>query len=109
LTVDALEEIRVSNFSLNFSERMLIHGHQPPVKLTNLELRLLHLLMGHSPRTVSYDEIIHHVWGSLSDADYAALKNVVYRLRLKIEANPNEPRYLVTLPGVGYKFDPARE
>lgn len=109
LTDDALEEIRVGDFILNLSERTLTLGSQPPVKLTNLELRLLHLLMSHSPRTVSYDEIIHRVWGNLSEADYAALKNVVYRLRLKIESNPNEPRYLVTLLGIGYKFDPKQE
>lgn len=107
--VDALEEIRVSNFLLNLSQRTLILENQSPVRLTNLELRLLHLLMSHSPRAVSYDQIIQRVWGNSSDSDYAALKNVVYRLRLKIEANPNHPRYLVTHPGVGYKFESVQE
>lgn len=104
LNADAMEDFRIGGFTLIFSERLLIVNDKKRVRLTNLELRLMHLLMSKSGRTMNYDEIIHRVWGYQSDADYAALKNIVYRLRRKIEPNPTQPEYLVTLPGIGYKF-----
>lgn len=109
LNVDAMEDFQVGSFALNFSERLLTIDDQSLVKLTNLELRLMHLLMSNSGRTINYDEILNHVWGDQSDADYAALKNIVYRLRRKIEPDPTQPEYLVTLPGIGYKFVPLQE
>ena len=109
LNIDAMKDFQVGSFALNFSERLLTIYDQSLVKLTNLELRLMHLLMSNSGRTINYDEIINRVWGNQSDADYAALKNIVYRLRRKIEPDPTQPEYLVTLPGIGYKFIPLQE
>lgn len=109
LNVDVMDDFQAGSFSLNFSERLLTIDDQSLVKLTNLELRLMHLLMSNSGRTINYDEIINRVWGDQSDADYGALKNIVYRLRRKIEPDPTRPEYLVTLPGIGYKFIPVQE
>jgi two-component system KDP operon response regulator KdpE len=109
LNIDAMKDFQVGSFVLNFSERLLTIDDQSLVKLTNLELRLMHLLMSNSGRTINYDEILNRVWGVQSDADYASLKNIVYRLRRKIEPKPTQPKYLVTLPGRGYKFIPAQE
>ena len=101
---DAIENVRVKDFTLLVAERKLVMGARPPIKLTNLEMRLLHLLMNRAPRTFIHDEIIKHVWGDEGDIDNAALKNMVYRLRQKIEADPTQPHYLLTMPGQGYKF-----
>ena len=48
--------------------------------------------------------IIDSVWGS-AGADRVMLKQLVYRLRRKIEFNPSEPEYLITIAGVGYSFE----
>lgn len=104
MTANAVENIRVNDCVLVVSERKLTIGERVSTKLTNLELRLLHLLMSHSPRAISSDEIIQRVWDYAAEADYAALKNVIYRLRQKIEIDPTQPRYLQTVSGVGYKF-----
>ena len=85
MTTNAIENIRVNDCVLVVSVRQFSIGSHPPVRLTNLELRLLHLLMSSSPRAITYDEIIQRVWDYAADADYAALKNVIYRLRQKIE------------------------
>jgi two-component system, OmpR family, KDP operon response regulator KdpE len=75
------------------------------VRLTNLELRLLTLLMYNPGRALSTGDIISRVWGFSSDGDKGAmLKNLVYRLRKKIEPDPNHPAYLLTDPGQGYRF-----
>jgi DNA-binding response OmpR family regulator len=104
ITEDAIENIRIGNCVLLASTRQFQIGNQLTVKLTSLELRLLHLLMNRSPRAVSHDEIIQKVWEYTADSDYGALKNVIYRLRQKIEVDPTQPHYLLTVPGVGYKF-----
>jgi len=101
---DVVENVRVNQFTLLVAERKLLIGARAPIKLTNLELRLLHLLMSRSPRAFTHEEITQRVWEDEGDTDYAALKNMVYRLRQKIEADPTQPRYLLTMPGQGYKF-----
>lgn len=74
----------------------------PPVRLTNLEFRLLHYLLANAGRTLPYDQLATHVWGFQGIGDRQALKQLVHRLRQKIEANPAEPRYIVAVAGVGY-------
>ena len=101
---NAIENIRIKNCLLASSDRTLTIAERPPVKLTNLELRLLHLLMSRSPQTSGYDEMIERVWGYASDVTHNALKNVIYRLRHKIEVDPSQPRYLLTASGLGYQF-----
>jgi DNA-binding response OmpR family regulator len=73
-----------------------------PVHLTNLEFRLLQYLMVNVAHTVSAERLTSHVWGYQGMGDRQALKQLVHRLRQKIETNPAEPQYLVTVAGVGY-------
>ena len=101
---NAIENIRITDCLLTSSDRTLTIAERPPVKLTNLELRLLHLLMSRSPRVSGYDEIFDRVWGYTSDVDRNALKTVIYRLRKKIEVDPAQPSYLLTASGLGYRF-----
>jgi DNA-binding response OmpR family regulator len=74
------------------------------VKLTNLEFRLLHLLMAHPGQVLEAGVIIDRVWGYPDTGDSVLLKNLVYRLRQKVEPEPGEPRYIGTVAGVGYAF-----
>lgn len=78
--------------------------NRPPIELTPIEFRLLHTLMRNKGRVLTHDQIISSVWGY----DYEGYSNqvAVYmrRLRLKIEPDPDNPRYLLTVRGVGYKF-----
>ncbi len=77
-----------------------------PVRLTNLELRLLQVLLANAGHTLPSDRLLSHVWGSRGAGDRQLLKQLVHRLRQKIEApaieENAEPRYLVTVSGVGY-------
>jgi DNA-binding response OmpR family regulator len=75
-----------------------------PVRLTNLEFRLLHLLVATPNRTIPPERLLRHVWGDRSAGDRQALKQLVHRVRQKIEIDPSEPRLLTTVPGVGYRL-----
>jgi len=73
-----------------------------PTRLTNLEFRLLGLLLANDGRTLSAERMTTHVWGHRGAGDRQLLKQLVHRLRQKIEEDPAAPCYLVTVSGVGY-------
>ena len=72
------------------------------VRLTNLEFRLLHYLLVNVGHTLPFEQLNRHVWGYRGEGDRQLLKQLVHRLRRKLERNPAEPEYLVTVTGVGY-------
>jgi DNA-binding response OmpR family regulator len=76
----------------------------PPLRLTPLEFRLLQLLAANEGRPVPAERILRHVWGARGEGDRQLLKQLVHRLRRKLEADPAHPRRLQTEPGVGYRL-----
>jgi DNA-binding response OmpR family regulator len=77
-----------------------------PVRLTRKEFDLLHLLASNAGRAFSRSELLEDVWDFAWDGDAATVTVHVRRLREKIEDDPSNPRHLVTVWGVGYRFDP---
>jgi len=106
ISVNALEPIRVGSLQLFPSEKILMLKNGNTVILTNLELRLLHYLMSRSDHAVTIEELNWRVWGYSKETDTTMLKNAIYRLRRKIEADPTHPQILQNVVGVGYKFVP---
>ena len=102
--VEVLETIRVDDLQLVPTDRSVILDDRDPIRLTNLELRLLYYLMGRPGRTLTTEELCQRVWSHHSVGDPTTLKNLVYRVRRKIEADPANPQYLHTVAGVGYRF-----
>ncbi len=80
-----------------------------PVRLTQLEYRLLQYLLVNANRTVTAERLATHVWGYQGIGDRQALKQLVHRLRQKLEPNPAQPAYLVTVAGIGYSLHPPAE
>ena len=80
-----------------------------PARLTNLEARLLQILLANGGHTLPLDRLTSHVWGDRGLGDRQILKQLVHRLRRKIEEDPAAPRYLVTVSGVGYALYPSPE
>ena len=74
------------------------------VELTPIEFRLLHCLMRNPGRTLTHDQIISHVWGYDYDGYNNQIAVYVRRLRMKIETNADNPKYVQTVRGLGYKF-----
>jgi len=75
------------------------------VRLTNLEFRLLQFLVSTPNRTIAPERLSRQVWGHRSTGDRQLLKQLVHRVRQKIELDPADPRYLKTVSGVGYRLE----
>ncbi len=74
------------------------------IHLTLMESELLRHLVRNEGRIVSRKQILEEVWGLHEDTDTRAIDNFVVRLRRYIEDDPAQPRYLLTVRGVGYRF-----
>jgi DNA-binding response OmpR family regulator len=73
-------------------------------RLTLMESELLRHLVRNDGRVVSRKQILEEVWGLHEDTDTRAIDNFMVRLRRYIEDDPAQPRHLLTVRGVGYRF-----
>lgn len=94
---------QVKNLSLDTNRREVRIGTEPPIALTALESRLLDYLMANAGQVLPNETIIDHVWG-IEGGDRDMLRQLVRRLRGKIEPDPANPLYIETIPGLGYGF-----
>jgi two-component system response regulator RegX3 len=76
------------------------------VQLPLKEFELLELLLRNAGRVLTRMQLIDRVWGSDYVGDTKTLDVHIKRLRAKIEPDPSTPRYIVTVRGLGYKFEP---
>lgn len=98
--------LRLGELEIDILNRCVrVAGHE--LQLTALDQSLLYLLAANAGRVMSRDEILDHLWG----VDFVAESNVVDRhvrnLRAKLQDNWRRPRYIVTVPGHGYRFVPT--
>jgi len=75
-----------------------------PAELSSKEFQLLRYLLEHRGRTLSREELLKEVWGYTSAPSTRTVDVHVAWLRQKLEADPKQPRYIVTVHGKGYKF-----
>ncbi len=84
--------------------RHLVTRSSAEIKLTATEFKLLAYLAANAGRVLTHQSILTHVWG-LAEADHIEYLRVYMRqLRKKLESDPERPQYLLTEPGVGYRF-----
>ena len=76
-----------------------------PLRLTALEQKLLEAMMLHPGQVMPSDALISTVWGP-EGGDRTMLKQLMYRLRAKVEVDASKPAYIETVPGIGYAFNP---
>ena len=103
-TTSTLDPVKIGGMHVFPSERLIIRDNGQPIHLTNLELRLFYYLMSRAGQTVTTEELNQRVWGYTGEVDNTMLKDVVYRLRRKIEADPANPQIIQTVAGVGYRL-----
>jgi DNA-binding response OmpR family regulator len=77
-----------------------------PIRLTQLEYRLLYTFMLHPGQVITTVNLIETVWGFNGQGGRDLVRGLVRRLRNKIEIRPAEPEYIHSVPGVGYVFNP---
>jgi DNA-binding response OmpR family regulator len=98
-------ELSFDSITINPATREVkVRGAQ--VELTAKEFDLLYLLARHPKQVFTRDQLLERVWGGADYIDPGTVTVHVRRLREKIEDDPSSPKYLLTVWGVGYKFEP---
>ncbi len=109
MPLSALGPITIQGLTLDPEQHSVTTSSGGTVRLTNMEFRLLFLLMRNSERVIPSETIVERVWGYGGTGEVTLVKNLVSRLRHKVEPEPANPRYIKTVPGIGYSFSPSEE
>ncbi len=97
---------RFADVTVNF-ESMEVTRTGLKVQLTAQEFRTLKYFIEHPGKVISRDELLNEVWGYTNYPSTRTVDNHILRLRHKLEPDPGNPKYFLTLHGAGYKFNPA--
>lgn len=89
-------------------ENLELRSGDDLIRITLMEAKLLRYLIEHEGRAVSRKVILEEVWDLQEDTDTRAIDNFIVRLRRYIEDEPNNPKIVQTVRGVGYKFVHSR-
>jgi len=98
------EIFRFGDVEVDF-QKCQLRRRGKPVEVTALELKLLEAFVQARGRTLTRDQLLDKVWGPGTFLSDRVVDNHITRLRKKIEAKPAEPRFLVSVRGIGYRFD----
>ena len=98
------EVLTFADLTMDVSSRDVSRGGRP-IELTRTEFTLLEMFLRNPGRVLTRGQLIDRVWGSDYVGDTKTLDVHVKRLRAKLEPDPGDPKYLVTVRGLGYKLD----
>ena len=99
--------IATPDFELD-SDSVTLTVRGKAVDVTATEFRLLHFLASHPGKVYTRDQVLDAVWRDMSFVTPRSVDVYVRRLREKIEPDPEDPKYLKTVRGTGYKFEGAK-
>ena len=102
--VNYLEELHSGDFILNLRSRTLKKRGQP-VELTQVEFQIMEYFFTNPGKALSRTDILTRVWGEEYFGEEKIVDVNIRRLRMKIEDTPSEPRYILTVWGLGYKWN----
>ena len=100
---DATSVLKLAGFTFDRSRNEVQRRDSEPARLTPLEAKLLETLILHAGQVLTSDALITAVWGN-DGGDKTMLKQLVYRLRAKIDQGDSVPSLIETVPGIGYSF-----
>ena len=101
---DTPPQVRFDDLELDF-ERVELRRNGVPVELTPIEFKLLSTFVRQPGRVVSRQQLLDRVWGPSTYITERVVDTHIANLRKKIEADPRQPRYVVSVLGVGYRFE----
>lgn len=99
-----MDNIILKDMVINKNDR-IVYIHNVPIELTGKEFDLLALLAGHKGRVYTKKQIYTQVWEEEYVFDDSNLMSFISKLRKKIEPDPEHPSYILTVRGVGYRFN----
>lgn len=104
LAGDSETRVTVSGFHLDPVEHNVVRPDGTVVPLTTIEFKLMHCLMRNAGRVVTPGFLLNSAWGYDYEGESNQIAVYIRRLRNKIEKDPNNPRYILTIRRLGYKF-----
>src|SRR4051794_37280966 len=105
-TDDAQPTVTTADFTLDLAAKK-VHRGDTEIRLTPTEWGILELLVRHAGKLVTQQHILNEVWGPSYHRESHYLRVYLAHLRRKLEPDPTHPRYLITDPGRGYRFEPS--
>jgi len=97
------EFIRIGNIKVNFKSYQALEGTNE-IKMSYKEFGILHYLYMNAGKIIQRDDLMSDVWGIEFDISTRTVDNFILRLRQKIEVDPNNPKIILTVHGIGYKM-----
>lgn len=98
------EELRSGDFVLNLRNRSFKKNGRP-VELTQVEFQIMEYFISNAGKALKRIDILKHVWGSGYAGEEKIVDVNIRRLRMKIEDEPSNPHHIVTVWGIGYRWD----
>lgn len=98
------DEIRSGDFSLNLRNRTFLKGEKP-VELTQVEFQIMEYFFSNPGVALSRGNILKHVWGPSYVGEEKIVDVNIRRLRMKVEDDPSSPKHIITVWGLGYRWD----
>ncbi|RSS81727.1 response regulator [Streptomyces sp. WAC06614] len=102
---DEVAVVTTDEFTVDLVARKVRRGERT-VRLTPTEWHLLEILITNPGRLITQARLLLEVWGPTYGENTNYLRVYMAQLRRKLEADPSHPRYLITEPGMGYRFEP---
>ena len=97
--------VATEHFTVDLAAKRVTRNGNGDVNLTPTEWQLLEVLVRNRGRLVTQRQLLQEVWGPAYETESNYLRVYVAQLRRKLEPEPSRPRYLLTEPGMGYRFD----
>jgi len=97
-------QVQTPDFIIDLAAKTVRRPDGSDVRLTPTEWQLLEELARHRGRLVTGTHLLQHVWGPRHGTETNNLRVYIAQLRRKLEPDPSRPRYLLTEPGMGYRF-----
>ena len=97
--------VETDEFTVDLAAKK-VQRHGRDVRLTPTEWHLLEVLVRNPGRLISQKQLLQEVWGPRYETETNYLRVYMAQLRAKLEPDPSRPRYLITEPGMGYRFQP---
>jgi two-component system KDP operon response regulator KdpE len=96
--------VSTGHFTVDLAAKRVIRNGGGDISLTPTEWQLLEVLVRNRGRLVTQRQLLQEVWGPAYETESNYLRVYVAQLRRKLEPEPSKPRYLLTEPGMGYRF-----
>jgi two-component system, OmpR family, KDP operon response regulator KdpE len=96
--------VETDNFNVDLAAKQVLRPDETPIRLTPTEWHVLEVLVANEGKLVSQRQLLKEVWGPSYERETNYLRVYMAQLRRKLEPDPSRPRYLVTEPGMGYRF-----